>query len=102
MLARVQRRAGICFEETNRILKEIADGLIGQLLKMDAETSETLNDLNTLFAIVCALAVLQDISEPQSLCSWYWTEDHSCKRDTGQVDGMAEMEYGNERKTEVI
>lgn len=60
MLARVQRRAGICFEETNRILKEIADGLIGQLLKMDAETSETLNDLNTLFAIVCALAVLQD------------------------------------------
>lgn len=55
MLARVQRRAGICFEETNRILKEIADGLIGQLLKMDAETSETLNDLNTLFALcLCA------------------------------------------------
>jgi len=27
---------------------------------MDPYTSETLNDLNTLFAIVCALAVLQD------------------------------------------
>ena len=43
-----------------------------------------------------------DISEPQSLCSWYWTEDHSCKRDTGQVDGMAEMEHENERKTEAV
>ncbi len=60
MLARVQRRAGIKYEETQTILKEIADGLITQLLAMDAEQSETLNDLNTLFAIVCALAVLQD------------------------------------------
>lgn len=60
MLARVQRRAGISYEETQKILKEIADGLINQLLAMEPETSETLNDLNTLFAIVCALAVLQD------------------------------------------
>lgn len=60
LVARVQRRAGTRFEETQIILKEIADGLIGQLLQMDPETSETLNDLNTLFAIVCALAVLQD------------------------------------------
>jgi len=60
LLARVQRRAGVRFEETQKILTEIADGLISQLLKMDPETSETLNDLNTLFAIVCALAVLQD------------------------------------------
>lgn len=60
MLCRVQRRCGTRFEETQKILKEIADGLITQLLKMDFETSETLNDLNTLFAIVCALAVLQD------------------------------------------
>lgn len=60
LIARVQRRAGICYEETQKILKEIADGLITQLLAMDPETSETLNDLNTLFAIVCALAVLQD------------------------------------------
>ena len=60
LLARVQRRAGVQFEETRKILTEIADGLISQLLEMDPETSETLNDLNTLFAIVCALAVLQD------------------------------------------
>lgn len=60
LLARVQRRAGIKYEETQRILKEIADGLITQLLDMNPQTSETLNDLNTLFAIVCALAVLQD------------------------------------------
>lgn len=60
LLARVQRRAGACFEETQQILREIADGLIGQLQQMDPETSGTLNDLNTLFAIVCALAVLQD------------------------------------------
>lgn len=60
MVARVQRRAGVCYEESQKILHEIADGLIGQLLEMDPYTSETLNDLNTLFAIVCALAVLQD------------------------------------------
>ncbi len=60
LLARVQRRAGTRFEETQGILREIADGLIGQLLKMDPLTDEKLNDLNTLFAIVCALAVLQD------------------------------------------
>ena len=60
MLSRVQRRAGVRFDETQKILKEIADGLINQLLAMDTETSEKLNDLNTLFAIVCALAVLQD------------------------------------------
>ncbi len=60
LMARVQRRAGTRFEETQQILREIADGLIHQLNEMEAETSETLNDLNTLFAIVCALAVLQD------------------------------------------
>ena len=60
LVARVQRRAGTRFKETQQILQEIADGLIGQLLQMDPETSETLNDLNTLFAIVCALAVLQE------------------------------------------
>ena len=60
LLARVQRRAGTRYEETQKILKEIADGLINQLLQMNPEESETLNDLNTLFAIVCALAVLQD------------------------------------------
>lgn len=60
LLARVQRRAGIKYDETQKILKEIADGLITQLLAMDVDKSETLNDLNTLFAIVCALAVLQD------------------------------------------
>lgn len=60
MLARVQRRAGTHYQEVTEILKEIADGLISQLLALDSKTSETLNDLNTLFAIVCALAVLQD------------------------------------------
>lgn len=60
LLARVQRRAGTRFDETQTILREIADGLISQLLRMDTMASETLNDLNTLFAIVCALAVLQD------------------------------------------
>lgn len=60
LLARVQRRAGVRFDETQKILKEIADGLIMQLLDMDCQKSETLNDLNTLFAIVCALAVLQE------------------------------------------
>lgn len=60
MLARVQRRAGVKYEETQKILKEIADGLITQLLNMNIEESDSLNDLNTLFAIVCALAVLQD------------------------------------------
>lgn len=59
-LARAQRRAGTRFEETQEILKEIADGLINQLLKLDPRTNDRLNDLNTLFAIVCALAVLQE------------------------------------------
>lgn len=60
LMARVQRRAGERFDETQQIMREIADGLISQLLRMDPQTSEILNDLNTLFAIVCALAVLQD------------------------------------------
>lgn len=60
LLARVQRRAGARYEEVQQILKEIADGLIAQLLKLDPETDERLNDLNTLFAVVCALAVLQE------------------------------------------
>ena len=60
MLARVQRRAGERFREVQDILKEITDGFVGQLLKLDCRTSETLNDLNTLFAVVCALAVLQE------------------------------------------
>ena len=60
LMARVQRRAGVRFAESQQILLEIADGLISQLLAMDPETSQTLNDLNTLFAIVCALAVLQE------------------------------------------
>ena len=60
LVARVQRRAGERYEETQQILREIADGLIGQLERMDPMNSEPLNDLNTLFAIVCALAVLQD------------------------------------------
>ncbi len=58
MLARVQRRAGVKYEETQKILKEIADGLIMQLLADDI--TERLEDTNTLFAIVSALAVLQD------------------------------------------
>lgn len=58
MLARVQRRAGIKFEETQKILMEIADGLISQLLTDDI--SERFDDTNTLFAVVSALAVLQD------------------------------------------
>lgn len=60
MLSAAQRRAGGRYEETKKILKEIADGMIPQLLAMDPETSETLNDLHTLFALLCALAVLQD------------------------------------------
>ena len=58
MLARVQRRAGVKYEETQKILKEIADGLITQLLADDI--TERFEDTNTLFAIVSALAVLQD------------------------------------------
>ncbi len=60
LLARVQRRAGVRYAETQKILQEIADGLVSQLLTVDWEKSEQLNDLNTLFAVVCALAVLQD------------------------------------------
>lgn len=60
LLVHAQRRAGTRFQETQDILKEIADGLIGQLFRMDVETSEALNNLNTLFAFICALAVLQD------------------------------------------
>lgn len=60
LLARVQRRAGERWQEVQEILREIADGLIRQLEAMDPETSDCLNDLNTLFAIVCALAVLQE------------------------------------------
>lgn len=60
MLVTAQKRAGIRFDETQKIVREIADGLIPQLLAMDPETSETLNDLHTLFALLCALAVLQD------------------------------------------
>jgi hypothetical protein len=60
LLARVQRRAGERWQEVQEILREIADGLIPQLEAMDPETSDRLNDLNTLFAIVCALAVLQE------------------------------------------
>lgn len=60
MLATTQKRAGIKYDETQQILKEIADGFIPQLLAMNPENSESLNDLHNLFAIVCALAVLQD------------------------------------------
>ncbi len=60
LLARVQRRAGILYDETQQILSEIADGLIGQLLARDIAQIEALNNINTLFAIVSALALLQD------------------------------------------
>ncbi len=62
LLARLVRRtaAGSLFDESQTILKEIADGLINQLLKLNPATDERLNDLNTLFAVVCALAVLQE------------------------------------------
>ncbi len=60
LLVHAQRRAGIHYEETQAIVKEIADGLLPQMLAMDPDTSEEMNDLNTLFALVCALAVLQD------------------------------------------
>ncbi len=60
MLATAQKRAGIKYDETQQILKEIADGMIPQLLAMNPIDSEDLNDLHNLFAIVCALAVLQD------------------------------------------
>lgn len=60
LLARVQRRAGTKFEETQKILTEITDGLISQLLADDILDNKTFNDTNTLFAIVSALAVLQD------------------------------------------
>ncbi len=60
LLAHVQRRAGERYEETQSILRKIAEGLIGQLLAADVARSEQLNDLNTLFALVSALAVLQE------------------------------------------
>lgn len=60
LLARVQRRAGVQYEESQKILKEIADGLIGQLKSMDLSKAKIAMDLNTLFAIVSALAALQD------------------------------------------
>lgn len=60
LLARVQRRAGIRLEETQTILKKIADGLAGQLLSANIAEHPAFNDTNTLFAIVSALAVLQD------------------------------------------
>lgn len=60
LLARVQRRAGIRLDETQAILTEIADGLIKQLLASDISEISAFEDTNTLFAIVSALAVLQD------------------------------------------
>lgn len=60
LLAVTQRRTGIKYEETQKILKEIADAFIPQLLAMDPLVSEELNDLHNLFAIVCALSVLQN------------------------------------------
>ena len=60
LLARVQRRAGVKMKETRKILTEIAEGLIGQLLSINASENEIFDDTNTLFAVVSALAVLQD------------------------------------------
>lgn len=58
MLARVQRRAGVKYEEVQKILTEIADGLVSQLLADGIE--DRLDDINSLFAVVSALAVLQE------------------------------------------
>lgn len=60
LLARVGRRVGERNEEVTEILREIADGLIGQLMAIDITKDKCLDDINTLFAIVCALAVLQE------------------------------------------
>lgn len=84
LLAKAQSRSGEKFGETKEILSEIADGLIAQLQcfvadqnpaqSVDSDLSlnpaadpakrkkinEALNDLNTLFAIVSALALLQE------------------------------------------
>lgn len=57
MLAKACRRSGMRFEETHAILKEIADGLINQLLVLP---DDKLDNLHTMFAVLCALAVLQD------------------------------------------
>lgn len=60
MLVHLQRRCGKHFEKVNRIVKEIADGLAMQLINLTDEKIKKLKNINTLFAIVCALAVLQD------------------------------------------
>lgn len=60
LLARVQRRAGTRFEETREILQKIEDGFVKQLLEPDKANCQLFNDTNTLFAVVSALAVLQD------------------------------------------
>ncbi len=60
MLVHLQRRCGMYYDEVNRILREIADGLATQLLNLDEAKRKKLENINTLFAIICALAVLQE------------------------------------------
>lgn len=60
MLVHLQRRCGKFFDKVNQIVHEIADGLISQLTNLDKEKTQKLKNINTMFAIVCALAVLQD------------------------------------------
>lgn len=60
MLVHLFRECKQYGDDCDRILKEIADGLAVQLLELEEWDNSPLESINTLFAIVCSLAVLQD------------------------------------------
>lgn len=60
MITRCQRRCGKYFDEVQAIVKEIADKFFNNLLSTDWKNNKSLDDLHTLFAVISAVAVIQD------------------------------------------
>jgi len=60
LLSHCVKRSGHRFEESQEIIRKIAEPFINYLLLLDNKTDDGINDLHNLFAAVSALAVIQD------------------------------------------
>jgi hypothetical protein len=59
-LRSLQKRTPYRAAESRAVIEEIAEKLVDSVLRIDPSTDEGLNDLHSLFAGMCSLAVVQE------------------------------------------
>ena len=59
-LRSLQKRTPYRSAESRAVIEEIAEKLVASVLRIEPATDEGLNDLHTLFAGICSLAVVQE------------------------------------------